>query len=60
VALPAPEGATATAPSLWARCPHCKKRNAFHRDETIQGRNVTLTLRCIACQRVFTFNTVAA
>lgn len=60
VALPSPDRETIKG-DLWsARCPHCKKRNRFQRAETIQGRDVTITVRCVACQRVFTFNTFAA
>jgi hypothetical protein len=60
VALPSPDGTVVKGDPSAARCPNCRKRNTFQRDETIQGRNVTVSLRCVACQRVFTFSTVAA
>jgi hypothetical protein len=60
VALPSPDGTALKGDLAAARCPHCMKRNAFQRDETIQGRHVTTSLRCVACQRVFTFSTIAA
>lgn len=42
------------------RCPHCLKRNVFQRDATLHGRHVALSLRCVACHRVFSFTDVAA
>jgi hypothetical protein len=60
VALPMPAPASVQATSSSTRCPHCQKRNTFQRDETIHGRDVSITLRCVACQRVFTFTTIAA
>ena len=47
------------SPSL-LRCPLCLKQNTFQRDATIQGRHVTVSLRCVACSRVFSFTDVAA
>ena len=60
VALPSPERPAVISEVASLRCPHCLKRNTVHRDTTVQGRNVTISVRCAACQRVFTFSTVAA
>lgn len=60
VALPRPGRNAIPADLRMARCPHCQKRNSFHRQETRDGRDVTITLRCEACQRVFTFSSIAA
>jgi hypothetical protein len=60
VALPSPERAAIKGTSSSLRCPHCQKRNAFQRDATIRGRQLTVSLRCVACQRVFSFSAVAA
>ena len=50
-AEPMAEPAAFSEPPSMLRCPHCFKRNAFHRDTTIHGREMTVSLRCIACQR---------
>jgi hypothetical protein len=60
VALPSPEYAAVRGTASMLRCPHCQKRNAFHREATIQGRQISVSLRCVGCQRVFTFTDVAA
>ena len=60
VALPMPEGVNVKGDLRSARCPHCQKRNTFQRSQTIQGKDVTVDLRCIGCGRVFTLNTPAA
>jgi hypothetical protein len=59
VALPGPDGAALKSDVTVARCPHCQKRNSFERELT-GGRHSTTTLRCVACQRVFTFSMIAA
>jgi hypothetical protein len=60
VALPMPEGVSVKGDLSTTRCPHCQKRNSFQRSQTIQGKEVTVTLRCVGCGRVFTLNTPAA
>jgi hypothetical protein len=60
VAMPSFAPAALAEPSALLRCPHCLKRNAFRREAAIHGREMTITLRCIACQRLFTFKSVAA
>ena len=60
VALPSPGDAADGRTLATARCPHCQKRHSFQREETRNGRNVSITLRCEGCQRVFTFSVVAA
>jgi hypothetical protein len=60
VALPTPEGVTVKGDLSAARCPHCQKRNSFQRSQTIQGKEVTVTVRCVGCGRVFNLNTPAA
>lgn len=60
VALPRPGNAAAGRNLAVARCPHCLKRHSFQRDETRDGRDVTITLRCEGCQRVFSFSSIAA
>lgn len=60
VALPSPGDTEIKRDLKITRCPHCRKQNSFQRDETPRGRDVTITLRCTGCQRVFSFNTVAA
>ena len=60
VALPRPGNAAVDRDLAVARCPHCQKRHSFQRDETRDGRDVTITLRCEGCQRVFSFSVIAA
>jgi hypothetical protein len=60
VALPSPGGDTLQADLSMTRCPHCQKRNTFHREQTISGRAVTIRLRCAGCQRFFSFFTIPA
>ena len=60
VALPRPGKAAVGRNLAVARCPHCQKRHSFQRDETRDGRDVTITLRCEGCQRVFSFSALAA
>ena len=60
VALPRPGNAVTGRNLVVARCPHCQKRHSFQRDETRDGRDVTITLRCEGCQRVFTISSIAA
>ena len=60
VALPRPGNADVGRNLAVARCPHCQKRHAFQRDETRDRRDVTITLRCEGCQRVFSFSALAA
>jgi hypothetical protein len=58
VALPRRGNAAVGRSLAVARCPHCQKRHSFQRDET-DGREVTITLRCEGCQRVFSFSIAA-
>jgi|RhiMetdeSRZDD1v2_1073273.scaffolds.fasta_scaffold1680672_2 hypothetical protein len=60
VALPRPGDAAGGRIPAVARCPHCQKRHSFQRDEARDGRDVTITMRCEGCQRVFSFSVIAA
>lgn len=60
VALPRPGHAAGSRNLAVARCPHCQKRHALPREETRDGRDVTITVRCEGCQRVFSFSVIAA
>ena len=43
-----------------ARCPHCQRRNVVPHEGSAREHVVQVTLRCVACQRVFTFRNTAA
>ena len=60
VALPRPGNVTAGVTLAVTRCPHCQKRHSFQCDEIRDGRDVTISLRCEGCQRVFNFHVIAA
>jgi hypothetical protein len=54
VALPRPGGEAAAVDATLVRCPRCRRRNAFPRDEAIHGRDISGRLRCAGCNHVFT------
>jgi hypothetical protein len=56
VALPSSHGTPIKADLTATRCPRCQKRNPFERQETTDRRAVNITLRCVACHRVFSFS----
>jgi hypothetical protein len=60
IALPSARGTAIKADLEATRCPHCQKRNPFEREEKVDGHAVSITLRCVACHRVFSFSTIAA
>ncbi len=60
VAPPRPDCVTPDSELDIIRCPHCHKRNAFVREETIHGHHLTRTLRCAGCQRLLTVGAMSA
>jgi hypothetical protein len=53
VARPAPERSAAGPSRSTFRCPHCLKQNTFERTRENDAHEKTVSLRCVACQRVF-------
>lgn len=60
VALPGPREAVDARHLAVARCPYCQKRHTLQRGDARHERSATITLRCEACHRVFTFSAFAA
>jgi|ERR1043166_5925692 len=66
VALPRPGGAsetvTNTSPSgtqrAAVRCPHCQKLNSL--EGVARGHIASTTFRCVACQRLVSFQAISA
>lgn len=59
VALPASANRPLKADLYSARCPHCQKLNVVPHDDTAHVRAVQVTIRCVACTRVFTLSSAA-
>jgi hypothetical protein len=60
VALSAADPLAASPARLTFRCPHCRKQNTVDRDPAMRAREMALSVRCVACHRVFSLSDAAA
>jgi predicted Zn finger-like uncharacterized protein len=60
VALSSADSSASVPARLTFRCPHCRKQNAVDRDQPISAREMALSVRCVACRRVFSLSDAAA
>lgn len=60
LALPSADHSASPPARLTFRCPHCLKQNTVERDPAMSAREMTLSVRCVACHRVFSLSDAAA
>jgi hypothetical protein len=60
VARPCSDASAAGPSRSTFRCPHCLKQNTLERDAAIDAPQMTPSLRCVACHRIFTITGAAA
>jgi hypothetical protein len=66
IAMPRPHQSTIksdlppAATDRLLRCPHCRKLNAIHREQTLTRHSATTTLRCAGCGRIVSVSALSA